>query len=106
MLINKNTGMLKEDETLIFKMTSGEEVIAKIVSINEDSICLYRPCSLVLSQQGPSLNKWLILADKDKNVEIKLSAIMAYCAPESSAVEHYESITSNIVKAPAGIIAD
>lgn len=106
MLINKNSGLIKENEVVLFKMSSGEEVIAKIDSIKEDSVCLHRPCSLVLSQQGPSLNKWLILADKDKPVEIKFSSIMAYAAPETNAVEHYESVTSNIVKAPAGIIAD
>lgn len=106
MLINKNSGLLKEDEIVILKMSSGEEIITKIVSVNEDTITIYRPCSLVISQQGPSLNKWLLLSDKEKNIEIKTNNIMAYSAPEPDAVNHYESMTSNIVKAPASLVTE
>lgn len=104
MLINKNTGKLEAGEVLVMKLSSGEEVIAKIESVDGNTIKLYRPCTLGMSANGPVINKWVVFADKDKLVELKSEFILATCPPEKQIADHYESLTSDIVKAPAGLV--
>lgn len=104
MLINKNKGVLEAGEVVVMKLSSGEEVIARIES-NEDGVLkLHRPCALGMGPNGPMINKWSVFADKDKLVELKTEFVMATAAPEKDIAEHYESLTSSIVKAPAGLV--
>jgi hypothetical protein len=98
MLINKNTGVLEVGEVIVMKLSSGEEIIAKIESKDLDSVKLHRPCALGMAAGGAVLNKWAVLADKDKLVELKTEFIMATAAPEKEIADHYESLTSSIVK--------
>jgi len=107
MLVNKNLGILKEDEVVVFKLNSGEEVIGKIVSADDEEVKLYRPCCIGGNPQTGQMDllKWMIMADKDKPVPVLRKAIMGYAPPDTNIAELYESKTSSIVKAPAGIIA-
>ena len=104
MLINKNKGVLEAGEIVVMKLSSGEEVIAKIDSCDNAVLKLQRPCALGMGPNGPMMNKWSVFADKDKLVELKLEFIMATAAPEKEIADHYESLTSSIVKVPAGIV--
>ena len=104
MLINKNKGVLEAGEIVVMKLSSGEEIIAKIESCENAVIKLHRPCALGMGPGGAVLNKWAVLADKDKPIELKLEFIMATAAPDKEITDHYESLTSSIVKAPAGLV--
>jgi hypothetical protein len=104
MLINKNTGVLEVGEVVVLKLSSGEEVIARIESKDSDSVKLRRPCALGMGPNGPMMNKWSVFADKDKLVDLKIEFVMATAAPEKEIADHYESLTSSIVKAPAGLV--
>ena len=103
LVVNKNSGFLKIDEVISLKFTSGEEVIGKIVEVDDAEIKLYRPCSIGANPQTGQMDmlKWMILADKDKPVSVIKTSIMAYGSPDSNIAELYESKTSNIVKASA-----
>ena len=89
---------------LVFKITTGEELLARIDSVTDTELMLYRPCSLGMTQNGPSLNKWLVFADKDQPLMMLRSCIIAHATPDDEVRSHYESITSNIVKASADIL--
>lgn len=105
MLINKNSAQPKKDEITVFKLNSGEEVIGTVSDTSETSVSVYRPCTLGMAASGqPVMNKWMVFADKDKPIEIKVSSIAAHATPDADMVEYYNSLTSSIVKAPAGII--
>ena len=104
MLINKNKGVLEAGEVVVMKLSSGEEIIARIESSEGGVLKLHRPCALAMGPGGAVLNKWSVLADKDKLVDLKLEFIMATAAPEKDIADHYESVTSSIVKAPAGLV--
>lgn len=104
MLINKNTGSLEAGEVIVMKLSSGEEIIAKIESTDNGVVKLHRPCALGMGPGGAVLNKWAVLADKDKLVDLKMEFVMATAAPDKEIADHYESITSSIVKAPAGLV--
>lgn len=104
MLINKNTGALEAGEVTVMKLSSGEEIIARIESKDGGSVKLHRPCALGMGPGGATLNKWSVFADKDKLIDLKIEFIMATSAPDKEIADHYESITSSIVKAPAGLV--
>ena len=100
MLINKNTNSFDPDNIVVLKMHSGEEVMGRVKEKDDTHVHLYRPCSLGMGPGGPALNKWLVFGDKDCAVPVRLSEIAAGpVKPDREIAEHYESITSNIVKA-------
>lgn len=104
MLINNKKDNFEADDVVVLKLISGEEVIAKIDSVQDDTIMLYRPCALGMTSNGPSLNKWIVFANKDLPVPVKLSSLLSHATPDTEVRDHYESATSNIVKAGAEVL--
>jgi hypothetical protein len=104
MLINNRKDDFEVGNVVVLKLISGEEVIAKIDAVQDDVLMLYRPCALGMTQNGPSLNKWVVFADKDLPVPLKQSVLLTHATPDAEVRSHYETVTSNIVKASADIL--
>lgn len=104
MLINNKKDNFEAGDVVVLKIISGEEVIAKIDAVEDDTLMLYRPCSLGMTANGPALNKWIVFANKDLAVPVKISSLLSHAIPDTEVREHYESATSNIVKAGAEVL--
>lgn len=104
MLINNKKDEFETGNVVVLKLVTGEEIISKIDAVEADHLLLYRPCALGMTANGPSLNKWIVFADKDLPVPVKLNFIMTHAVPDKDVRDHYESATSNIVKASADLL--
>ena len=72
-----------------FKLNSGEEVIAKVDSIEGNSVRITKPLSLAFGQQGPSLMPSMVSADTNKSVNLNLDVCSLIARVSKDVEEHY-----------------
>lgn len=65
---------IKNDEIYSFKLASGEEIVARLVSQEPDHLLIDHPISAVLSPQGLQLMPGIFTANLDKNVRLNNSS--------------------------------
>jgi len=94
MLIQKSK--LEEGDIGTFKMSNGEEIIAKIVAKYDDGYTLSKPCVVVPNDKGIGLLSALMTADIEQNVEIKFIHIMIQAPTVEKIKTHYIQTTTGI----------
>jgi len=63
-------------EVVTMKLTTGEEVITKLVEIADNNYTIHRPLTLVMSPQGIGLQQWLFTVDPDRNIKISKDKVL------------------------------
>lgn len=96
MLISKRS-QLTEGEIISFKISSGEEIIGKVVSFNDTEVVVHRPFQLAATQTGLTLMPFLMMASDDVDPAFKFSSIVAIYRPAASFKTAYESTASDLV---------
>ena len=76
-------------DILTFKLTTAEEIIAKLVGETELVYKVERPMTLSYSPQGVGLTPWLITAERDAVLEVPKSRVMTTSPTIQKAVEQY-----------------
>ncbi len=72
-----NRRLMKTLETntiYTFKLLTGEELVAKVLEINDDHLVVEHPIMTVLSPQGLQMMPGLFSANLDKNVKLNNSS--------------------------------
>lgn len=77
MLINKG---VSEGEIITFKLTSGEELVAKLVKDNGLSYRLSRPMVIGMGPSGPALMPYLFTVHPDQEVSL-VKGVVAMAEP-------------------------
>jgi hypothetical protein len=103
MLINK---AISAGSIVCFKITNGDEIVAKIASETADGWTLNRPCTLIPSPQGIGLMQCMIAADTDADVPLSRGSVMLGPVQVVDRLEsHYIQTTTGISTPPkSGII--
>lgn len=91
-------------EVYTFKLTSGEEVIAKVAAAGEASLQLSNPLSVAPNPQGMGLIPALFTGDHDKNVELNTSAVTMWATSADSIRIKYIEATTGITTASKKIV--
>lgn len=89
----------KERETPyigVFKLATGEEIIARVVDNSNSVITLKTPLCMVATQKGFQFAPLMVMADPDKSILLNLSAIVAASMPAPELEGQYESVTTGI----------
>lgn len=103
MLIQKG---YQEGDVLVFKLVTGEEVVAKFVEENSNGFVVSKPMSVVPSQQGIGLMQAMISADINNNVTLNSATVIMHSPVIDSIKAHYIRTTTGIETAPtSGIIS-
>jgi hypothetical protein len=93
MLIDKG---VSPGEVITIKLTSGEELITKLV---EESVTYYkvsRPMVLSASQQGIGMMPYLFTVDPDKEIKIFKSGVVIAEATDKAFADGYIQQTTGI----------
>ena len=91
MLIDKGVSV---GEVITFKLTSGEELVAKLVEDGAAYYKLSRPMVIGMGQQGPGLMPYLFTVHPDKDVKLNKSVVaMAEATDEQFAKQFLQSTT-------------
>ena len=104
MLINKKLARPKAGEVATFRVTTGEEVIGKVVDIDGEDMLVSRPLTLTSTSQGVSFMPVTMLGDPDGEVIYHLTHVVAFMTTRETAQKSYEQAVSGIEIAPASAI--
>ena len=89
-----------------FKLVTGEELTAKVVVEDENTVTIKQPFVLMIAGEGRmAVVPWLPLSQNQEFVLNKRDVLITY-EPVSTLVDHYNQQTGSIVTAPAGVLKD
>ena len=94
----------------IMRLSTGEDVIAKVVDKNVETTKLNKPFVIIPHQQGPGKPVQLMMTlyspySKNDEVEIKSNVVVSMVEPKEEILSSYQQNTSSIVTAP-GLITE
>lgn len=93
MLIDRG---VTEGEVVTFKLTSGEEIVAKLV---EDAVSYYklgRPMVIGMGAQGPGLMPYLFTVHPDKEVKLNKNVVAMAEATDKQFADQFIQSTTGI----------
>jgi hypothetical protein len=91
MLIDKG---VTAGEVITLKLTSGEEIVAKLVEETPTHYKLSRPMVIGMGQQGPGLMPYLFTVHPDKEVKLsKVTVTLAEATDKNFADQFIQSTT-------------
>lgn len=79
-----------------FKLNSGEEMIAKIVEIKDNTIIVEEPVSIAPGQQGMGLIPSMFTAEPGVNATLNTNSVSIYAPTEDSVKMKYIEATTGI----------
>ena len=88
---------IKIGEIYTFKLTSGEEVVAKVLKIDGDLISLHDPVSVAPGPQGLGLMASMFTADPKADAVLNVTNVTIYAPTDSSVKAKYIEATTGLV---------
>lgn len=86
----------KPNDIITLKLVTGEEVITKLVSVNDNSYVVSKPLVLSISAQGPAMTPLLLTADLDGDINLPKQTIIAVAKTEKTTANQYIKGTTGI----------
>jgi hypothetical protein len=79
-----------------FKLSSGEELIAKVISIDGDTVQLEEPLSIAPTPKGMQLVPSVFTSDEDSTVSLNLNLVSMTCPTTQGVKDKYLEATTGI----------
>jgi hypothetical protein len=92
------------NEIYTFKLLTGEELVAKVLEINDATITLKQPISTVLSPQGLQMVPSLFSSNPDREVLLNISSWAMVSEPREDVRNSYIQATTGIAPVTKQII--
>lgn len=93
MLIDKG---VTPGEVITLKLTSGEELVAKLVEDGAVFYKLSRPMVIGMSPQGPALMPYLFTVNPDKEIKLQKSVVVVAEATDKMFADQFIQQTTGI----------
>lgn len=91
MLIDKGVAV---GEVITLKLTSGEEIVAKLAAETDSHYKLSRPMVIGMGERGPGLMPYLFTVNPDKEVKLsKITVTVAEATDKAFADQFVQSTT-------------
>ena len=87
---------IEAGKTYTMRMGYGEEIVAKIVSIDADTYTLSKPVAVVPGQQGIQLMNSLFTADPEEEVTVNKSSVAMIAPVREDVGDSYLEATTGI----------
>lgn len=92
------------NEVVTIKLSSGEELITKIISVDGNEVEISDPLSVAPNHQGMGLVPSIFTADQDKNVRLNTNMITMYCETADPVRIKYIEATTGIATTSKKIV--
>jgi hypothetical protein len=79
-----------------FKLSSGEELVGKVISIDGNTVQLEEPLSIAPTPKGMQLVPSVFTSDEDSPVSLNLSLVAMYCPTATPIKDKYLEATTGI----------
>lgn len=93
MLIDKGAAV---GEVVTLKLTSGEELIGKLVEETDVHYKLSRPMVIAMGQQGPGLMPYLFTVSPDKDIKLSKGTVTVVAATDKMFADQFIQTTTGI----------
>jgi len=94
----------QEGDIVSFKLTNGDEIVAKIISTDSDSYEVAKPCTVMPGPQGMGLIQSLFTADGDINIKLSKNHVIMHAPSIDQMQKHYIKTTTGIEPVTRGSI--
>ena len=84
-------------ETYTFKLTSGEEVLGKVLEVQDNYISLKDPVSVAPGPQGLGLMQSMFTADPKDPARLNINNVTIFALTDESVKAKYIEATSGII---------
>jgi small nuclear ribonucleoprotein (snRNP)-like protein len=103
MLINKQK--ISDGDILCFKLVNGDEVVAKLVSVDDLKFTVSKPCTVMSSAQGIGLMQSLFCGDINTiDIELRKDHVLMFAPVIKEMENHYLSTVTGIKTVSKGSI--
>jgi hypothetical protein len=92
----KDNMILKIGSVTTFKLNSGEELIAKVLEVNDNWVEIETPVSVAPGPQGLGLVPSMFTADADEKVRLNIASVAIYALTDDSVKMKYIEATTGI----------
>lgn len=87
---------IKINEVYTFKITSGEEVIAKVASFGDKYVELSDPLSVAPGPQGMGLMQSIFTAEPGESIQLNINTVTMYVPTEENVKVKYIETTTGL----------
>ena len=87
---------IKDGDIVSFKLSSGEEIVARLKSQDAKSYTLHKPMVLIMQQQGMGLAPFMFSVSPDAKFNLQVSSVSCVAKTEDEIAKQYTASTSNI----------
>jgi hypothetical protein len=87
---------VEQDKVYTFKLTNADEIVGKVVQVNEDGYVLSQPLSAVPTEKGIQLIYTIFTGDPKQNVTINKTAVAMICHTRDEVSDHYLEATTGL----------
>ena len=87
-----------------FKLTNGDEIVAKVTSLDGEHYTLSKPTLVVPSQQGIGLIQAMFSVDPEIDIQVAKSHVMIAAPTFDKLQSHYIQVTTGIQTVSKGSI--
>jgi hypothetical protein len=88
---------IKIGETYTFKLTSGEEVLGKVLEVQDNYVSLKDPVSVAPGPQGLGLMQSMFTADPKDPARLNINNVTIFALTDESVKAKYIEATSGII---------
>lgn len=86
----------KQNDTITIKTAAGEEVVARFVEENGETITIEKPLALMATQQGVGLGPFTFTVAPNAKISINKNAVLFVHKTEEGMAKQYIENTSGI----------
>ena len=86
----------KVGDIVSFKLSSGEEIVARLDDENDKSYTLKKPMVLIMQQQGLGLAPFMFSVSPEGKFVLQSNAVSCVAKTEAEIAKQYTATTSNI----------
>jgi hypothetical protein len=86
----------KKNDTITFRTSAGEEVVARFVEENDKTLTVTKPMALMQNGGGFGLGPWLLTADPAQNIAVNKSVVQFVVKTQSDMASQYTQATTGL----------
>ena len=86
----------KQNDTITFRTSAGEEIVARFVEENADTLTITKPMALMQNGGGFGLGPWLLTADPAQNIAVNKSIVQFVVKTQSDMASQYIQATTGV----------
>ena len=96
------TPKYQADQVVSFKLSNGDEIVAKVIEETDTGYVISRPCTVIPSPQGMGLLQSLYTSDLANNVTVDKRHVIFHAPTVEQVQNHYIATTTGIEPVTAG----